>query len=467
MRILFIYPNTVRHPKDISIGIAYLSSVLKQHGHETALIDTTFGMKDAEVLSRVRKYNPDLAALSCVSNNFPYSTHLAGIIKEKNKIPIILGGVHATVAPEESIMKDCIDMICIGEGEDAILELAQSMERDERNTSIPNIWFKENGQIIRNPLRPLREDLDCIPHPDLNIYDYPRYLENHNMVASLMGSRGCPYRCTYCINNALMEFYAGLGKFTRFRSIENIISEIKKTSRDFNPQAFCLYDDTFTLDKKRVIEFCKQYKNEIGLPFSINARVESLSDEMLQALSSSGCTRVSIGLEAGDPRVRKEILKRNITDQQIIDGCQLIKKYGFELYTYNMIGIPEEDINSIRKTIELNRKVKPDYLVASILTAYKGTEIYNICKKRGMLTDEIPAHSYYTGSNVKHPLISSRRLKHIRKWFGFYVFSKYNIKRAFIDLFDRYLIMNRFYSRFRSLFANKVMNHLKLKEKLS
>lgn len=467
MKVLFVYPNIVRHPKDISLGIAYLSSVLKQQGHETALIDTTFGMKDGEVLSRFRKFNPDLIALSCVSNNFSYAIHLAATIKKEKEIPIILGGVHATVDPEESITKNCIDMICIGEGEDAILELVQSMEKDERNTTIPNIWFKENGRIINNPLRPLREDLDSIPHADLNIYDYPRYLENHNMVASLIGSRGCPYKCTYCINHALKDRYKGLGKFARFRSVDNVISEIKKITQDFNPKSFCLYDDTFTLDKERIKEFCKKYKNNLGLPFSVNARVESLSDEMLHALSSSGCTRVSIGLESGDPRIRKEVLKRNITDKQIIDGCRLIKKYGFELYTYNMIGILEEDMKSIRKTIELNRKVRPDYLFASIFTAYKGTEIYETCKKKGLLTDEIPSHSYYTGSNVKHPSLSARRLKHIRKWFGFYVFIKYDIKRAFIELFDRYFIMNRFYSRFRSLYANKVMQYFKVKEKLS
>jgi radical SAM superfamily enzyme YgiQ (UPF0313 family) len=467
MKVLFVYPNTVRHPKDISLGIAYLSSVLKQHGHETVLVDTTFGMKEGEVLSRFRKSNPDLIAVSSVSNNFPYATHLAAAMKKEKGIPILLGGIHATVAPEESIMKDCIDMICIGEGEDAILELVQSMEKDERNTTIPNIWFKENGRIIKNPLRPLREDLDSIPHADLNIYDFPRYLENHNMVASLMGSRGCPYKCTYCINHTLKELYGGLGKFSRFRSVDNIISEIKNIIQDFNPQSFCLYDDTFTLDKKRIKEFCRKYKNEIGLPFSVNARVESLSDGMLDALSRSGCTRVSIGLEAGDPKIRKEVLKRNISDKQIIEGCHLIKKYGLELYTYNMIGIPEENMKSIRKTIELNRKVKPDYLIASIFTAYKGTELYEKCKNEGLLTDEIPSHSYYTGSNVNHPSFPAWRLRHLRKWFGFHVFIKYNIKRAFIELFDRYLIMNRFYSRFRSLYANKVMQYFKMKEKPS
>ena len=214
-------------------------------------------------------------------------------------------------------------------------------------------------------------------------------------------------------------------------------------------------------------EFCEKYGKEIALPYSINGRIDTITEEMLNDLSKSGCSRIGIGIESGDPKIRKDVLKRNITDKQIIDGCRLIKKYGLELYTYNIIGIPGESIQHIKKTLALNSRVRPDYLMASIFSAYKGTELYETCKKKGLLRDEMPTNSFYTGSNVKHPSLSPRRLRHIRKWFGFYVFVTYDIKRAFIELLDRYLMMNRFYSRFRSLCANKVMHYLKARKELN
>ena len=459
MRVQFVYPNAYRYPRDISIGIAYLSSFLKEHGHETALIDTTIGMKDAEILSRAKKFNPDLLAISAVSNNFSYAIHVATHLKKENKIPVIVGGVHATIDPEETLMKECVDMVCIGEGEDTLLELVRSMEKGEKNTAIQNIWFKENGRIIKNDLRPLRENLDAIPYPDLSIYDYPRYLKHRNSTASFHAHRGCPYHCSYCINHTLQNIYKGLGQFVRYRSADTIIDEMKRVVQDFSVREVNIFDDTFTLNKKRVKEFCKKYKKEIGLPFNVNGRINNISEELLQDLSESGCIRVLIGLESGDPFIRNEVLKKNLTDEQIIDGCRLIKKFGIGLYTFNMIGIPGETMQSIKKTIALNRRIRPNFLVASIFTAYKGTELYEKCKKEGLLKETIQSSgSYYTNSNVRHPSFSIRKLRFIHKWFGFYVFITYDIKRAFIYLFDRYLRTNRFYIRLRASLMKRFLN---------
>jgi len=364
-------------------------------------------------------------------------------------------------------MKECIDMVCIGEGEDALLELVQSMEKGEKNTTIQNIWIKENGRIIKNGPRHLREDLDAMPYPDLSIYDYPRYLKHRNRIASIHAHRGCPYQCSYCINPTFQKLYKGLGQFVRYRSADKIIDEMKKVVQDFSVREVNIFDDTFTLNKKGVKEFCEKYKKEIGLPFNVNGRINNISEELLQDLSEAGCIRVLIGLESGDPLIRNEVLKKNLTDEQIIDGCKLIKKYGIELYTFNMIGIPGETKQSIKKTIALNRRVRPNFLVASIFTAYKGTELYEKCKKEGLLKETTQSTgSYYSNSNVRHPSLSIRKLRFIHKWFGFFVFITYDIKRAFIDLFDRYLRTNRSYIRLRASLMKRFLNP-KAKEKFS
>jgi len=456
MRVQFIYPNTVQHPKDISVGIAILAAVLKRGGHEVELIDTTFGMTDGEILSRVKRFDPGLVALSAMTANFPYAAHVAGLIKDRFKLPTIIGGVHPTVAPEEAICKDGFDMVCISEGEEALLELTDSMENGDKNTTINNIWFKENGEVIKNGLRPLVKDLDSLPYADTDIYDYPRYLNSHNMVATFLSGRGCPHQCSYCINHTAIKLYKGLGPFVRYRSVDNVLQEIKGVVNKYDIKRVELLDDTFTLKKARVKEFCKAFKETIGLPFHCNARVDNLTDEVCSDLARGGCRRISIGLESGDERLRKEVLNKNITNEQIIEGCRLIKKHGMELYTYNMIGIPTEKKKNIRNTIRLNRKVRPDYMAVAIFTAYKGTGLYELCKKKGWLGEETAEGSYYSNTNTRYPHLSVRRLRRIRGWFGFWVFITYDPVRAFMELVDRNLVHYRFYSRIRSFMITRI-----------
>jgi radical SAM superfamily enzyme YgiQ (UPF0313 family) len=460
MKVQFIYPNKVMHPKDISIGIAILSAVLKMNGHKVDLIDTTFGIEDSGVLAKVERFNPDLIALSSNSANFPYAVHLATLIKSKFAISTIIGGVHPTVAPAETITKECFDMICVGEGEEALLEVVQYLKqggKGGKRIAIKNIWFKENNTIIRNRSRPLITDLDSLPDPDLEIYDYPRYLKSHNMVASFLTTRGCPYGCTYCTNSALKTLHKGLGPWVRFRSVGNIMAEIKKTVNKFSVKKIEFYDDTFTLNTSHVRQFCKEYKHQVGLPFHVNARVDCISDEMCRYLAESGCCRVQIGLESGDEQIRKEILGRNISDETIIEACSLIKKHGMEVYTYNMIGIPHEGIDNIKKTIELNRKIRPDFMSASIFTAYKGTKLYEVCKENGWLDEQRSLGSFYSSTNLKHPQIPIQKLKRMRKWFGFRVFIVYNPKRAIMELIDRHLITFKFYSRIRTFVITRLI----------
>ncbi len=456
MKVLFIYPNVVRHPVDLSIGIAYLAAYLKQNGHETGLLDTSFGMRDREILRRVRQFHPDLIAMSSTSACIQYATYVAELIKQVDKTPIVIGGVHPTVAPESTLKKECFDMVCVGEGEEALLELTNSLEKGEVTTAISNIWFKENGRIIRNRPRPLRRDLDSLPFPDLKIYDFERYMEHHNRTASFLGSRGCPFRCSYCINAHNQNLYKGLGPYVRYRSVDKIIEEIKSVQQEFRIDEVNFYDDTFTLKASRVEEFCSRFKEAVGVPFHINARLDTLSDDICRHLAGAGCVRIQVGLESGDPEIREGILKKNITDEQIIQGAAWVRKYGIQLYTFNMIGIPGENVQHIKKTIAMNRRIRPDYLAVSIFTAYQGTELHDQCAEEGMLDESISPHTYYRSSNVNHPDLSPAQLRRIWRWFGFRVFAAFNMKRAVIEFIDRSLITMPYYEWVRSFFVTRI-----------
>lgn len=455
MKVLFVYPNIIESPKDISLGIAYLSAILKQAGHKTDLIDSTFGMTDEEIIEKANSFKPDLIAVTAASNDFHHAIHIAEILKKNSNAPIICGGYHPTIAPEEVISKEYFDIICIGEGEFALLELLNSLENGEKKTDIKNLWFKSDGKIIKNDLRPWITNLDDLPFPDREIFDYEKYLEWHHNTANFISGRGCPFDCIYCINHFLKTI--NKPPYVRFRSVDNVMAEIKDAMKKY-PQITSIefYDDTFTLNPNRVNEFCEKYPKEIGLPFIINARVNAVDREMFLLLKKAGCVRVSIGVESGDTHIRNDVLKRNMTDEQIINTFKWAKEAGIKTYSYNMVGIPFENLESIRKTIQLNRIIKPDFVGVSIFNAYKGTEAYDLCKKNGWLDESKISTSYFQTTNVRHPEFSEKQLKKIRDIFGFRIFISYKHLRALVDLFDKTFTKSPFYMRIRSSLISKL-----------
>lgn len=440
MKILFVYPNIVESPKDFSTGLGILISIAKSKKHQIKLIDTTFGMSDEQILSEIKSFNPDLAAITTATNDFEYAKKIAFFIKQNKNIPIIAGGFHPTISPEETINADCFDIICIGEGEEAFEELLEKLEKKKPITKIKNLWVKKKGKIIKNETRFLLQDLNKIPFPDRDAFNYKEYLKWNHGTATFISTRGCPFQCTYCINHFLINKYKGKGKYVRFRSIDNLFEEIKQVISKYKEHIKNIefYDDTFTLDENRIKEFCARYPSEIGLPFNINARVNAVNPLILKMLKQAGCIRVSIGIESGDDSIRNNILKRNMSSEQIIQTFKHAREAGLKTYAFNMVGIPFETKESIQKTIELNRKCKPDFVGVSIFNSFKGTEIDSICQKNNWLRKTY-AKSYFRESNIIHPNFSISELKRIRNSFGFKVFISYRPLRAIVDLIDRNL----------------------------
>jgi len=244
-------------------------------------------------------------------------------------------------------------------------------------------------------------------------------------------------------------------KYVRFRIINNLFQEIKEVLKKYPIKNIEFYDDTFTLDEKRTKEFCRRYPKEIGIPFNINARVNAIKPEFFNLLKEAGCVRVSLGVESGDPYIRNKILKRNMTDQQIISTFNAAKKAGLRTYSFNMVGIPFENKKTIEKTILLNKKCRPDYIGVSIFNVFKGTEIFKICQKNNWIKKNY-SKSYFYESNINHPNFKLSELKKIRNSFGFKVFLSYNPLRAMVDLIDRNFSQINSYIFIRSKIIEKL-----------
>lgn len=311
---------------------------------------------------------------------------MAQLVKQYINVPIIVGGLHPTILPDFVIKNPNIDMICIGEGEQALLELIESMQIGKVDYSIRNIWFRRDGEIIRNPLRSLIQDLNSLPFPNKEIFRKYGCFSNRLYV---MTGRGCPYQCTYCFNMYYRKLLCAPGfSYVRRRSVENVIDELKVFKSKYNIKEVYFYDDIFTINDAWIGKFCKSYRQEICLPFKILVHPQTIKEETMRLLADAGCIYVDIGIESGSEQLRYKLLKRNMTNQDLINAAKILKKVGIRFCVLNMVGLPTETREQMWETYELNEKMKSDGAIVSFFYPFPKTELTDYCLENGFLEQE-------------------------------------------------------------------------------
>lgn len=432
MKILFVYPNQT-HQEHISLGISYMSSYIRQFGHTAEVMDYTWGGSVQDCIDKIEEGRPDVVGFSLTSGDLPFSLDVARAIKRVDKqLPIIFGGAHATVVPGTSILHDGVDMVCVGEGEYAVRELLDRMENEQDYFSVPNFVFKRNGEIVRNPVAPLELNLDLFPFPDRDIWDMERYIEASYGTIDMIAGRGCPYKCSYCINHRLHQIYSDNERRVRFRSPGNILAETDHILKSYPGQVKHLFfqDDIFALSKSWVADFAAKYLQAGDLSFGCNGRVEALDEEMCEYLAQAGCTSLHIGIESGSERLRKSVLRRNMTNAQIVRAFGAAKKWGMKANSFNMVGLPYETEADIWETIRLNRECEPDYLQVFIFQPYPGTELHTLCKEKGWLLTETMPVSFKLTSIMNYPHMSAGEIVWHKKMFRFRVMRHISLRKA-------------------------------------
>lgn len=397
MKVLFIYPDFAAVPDPhqqhgyYSEGLASISAYLKQGGHDTALYHILYPPAQADFVAVLREHSPDLIAVAVRTSNFPFVKEFFTWCKQAMDVPVLAGGYHATIAPEETIACDGVDYVCRGEGEGAMLDLADALSKKLPTESIENLWTKAaDGEIKKNPVRPMIEDLDALPLPDFALFDYGKLEYSLINTAPAIVSRGCPFFCTYCCNHHFRALYPNNRKYVRFRSPEAAIAYLKKGLADF-PEARYLsfFDDILPLKRKWFFEFVELYKKEINLPFACNAFASGITDEIASALKDAGCYRIHFGVESGNFDMRKDVLKRRMTNEQIIRGFDNCRKYGIATLAYNMVGLPFETRRKALDTIKLNARLRPNRILAAIFYPYPHTEAFEMSAAAGFVPENI------------------------------------------------------------------------------
>ncbi len=452
MKIAFINDSAQQ------LGIQYMSAVLKQHGHDVRLFmdpqlfaDDVIQIKRLnrlldmrkDIVRRVKDYAPDLVGISVVTDFYQWASQIARMIKDEMDVPIIAGGIHPTSVPERVLQDECFDMVCLGEGEFPLLELADSMQRGKMDTSIPNIWFKENGRIIKNELRPLLEDLDALPLPDTDLYYSVSPHFRRTGLYITMTSRGCPNACSYCCFSYLQDLYKGKGKRIRQRSVQNVIEELRINKAKYKIKFIAFMDNCFGYDVKWLREFTPVYRSEIGIKFWCIMHPKDVTEETLRHLKQAGCHTIDMGVQSWNEDIRKEVLHRDVDNDTMARAIQIVKDAGIEIMTDSIFDLPgqtEEDVlESARRYVE----IRPKRIYFYMLRHYPNTLITRLAKQDQRLAparyEEVMSGVNVTSFTVGGDQVNQRMIQ-------------FQILFYLIDLIpksiSRYIIRKRLYRYF-------------------
>jgi len=432
MKVLFVYTdiNVRGGAKSYQFGIGMISAMLKKHGHDTRL-HYMFGRYDLEPLREVlAAYSPDVVAFSAVSPQYRYVRKVLNDMAPW-KAFTIFGGSHPTLAPECLEEIKPLDAICIGEGEYPMLELVEALAAGRPVDTIRNLWVPtKDGAIAKNPTRPFMENLDELPFPDRELFDYQPIVDSDFNTALFMFSRGCPYNCTFCSNHAIKSKQEG--RYVRFRSIDSCMAEIRDVTTRYKARLLYFNDDCFTTKREWVLEFCEKYAKQFDYPFDINARPETLNDEICLRLKAGGCRRVSIGIENGDEKFREQVLNRKQKNDRIVEAFESCRKAGLKTKSFNIIGFPYETPEVFQQTIDLNARINPDSVIIGIFEPYPGTKLHEICVKERFIDPARQDDAFVgrTDTVLDMPQFPRQEILRFFRRFGYDVYRRHSLLKA-------------------------------------
>lgn len=441
MKVLFVYNdiNVKGGARSYNFGVGILSAVLKQKGHDVKLLYNYDKFDLNNFKETVNKFGPKIIAFNSDFTQFPYVQKMCETLNRPD-IFTIAGGPHPSLFPSCLSQTKGLDAICRGEGEGAMADLAERIEKRQDISNIENLWIKKENTIIENQCRPFISDLDSIPFGDRDIFNYQTIIDSDYDRALFMMSRGCPFSCTYCGSPAMGRLQTG--KYVRFRSVDNGLKEVEEVLSKYKVKTLFFADDVFTIDKNYVAEFSKKYKKQIGLPFEVTTRVESSTLEMFKNLKEAGCTRVAIGIESGNEGFREKYLNRRMKNDQIVKAFSDAKEAGLITKSYNIVGFPFETPDMFKDTVEINKRVNPDTHVCYIFNPYPGTRLFDMCLENDFLDKDYFKHKFVhrTDTPLRMPQFTRKQILKCYRNFSFNVYKSSSLLKA--------VIYKVYYSRF-------------------
>ena len=461
IRVLFIYPNTFGMNM-LPPAIAMFTSILKREGHSVDIFDTTYYSVDhgidsdgskmeklnvvpysmenkgirlkssdwkKDIKEKVNKFKPNLIAMSSTEDMWELGIKVLSEIKNyklKNKIPVIAGGVFPTFAPDICIKNELIDIVCVGEGENALIDLSKKIQNNEDFSDVTNCWIKKDGKIIKK--NSITKPVDINENPIIDISQF----EENRLYRPMAGKvykmvpietiRGCPFTCRFCNSPDQMALYKGLGhNYYRKKKMNLVYKELKYFKDVHKVEYNYFWADTFLgMSKKELDEFCEMY-SDINLPFWMQTRPETITDENMSKLKKVGLHRISFGVEHGNEEFRARILDRRWKNKDIIEKLKIPKKYDISFSTNNITGFPTETKKLAYDTIELNRQIDATNTNIYSFVPFHGTPLRKMCEDLGLVKHETITKCLTAESQLNMPQYPPNEIEEIKKCFAMYV----------------------------------------------
>ncbi len=366
------------------LGLAYIASMIRQ-SHKVKIIDSNilnYTLEDVE--REIRSFKPDIVGITSSTPSIYEAYKVAETAKKVNEdCTVVLGGPHATFMPRQ-VLEECkhVDIIVKGEGEETTKELVEKIEKRVPLDEVKGITFRKKSEIIDAEPRPFIKNIDDIPFPSRDLLPLHLYQVNGVKYTTMLTSRGCPFKCSFCSSSRLF------GGYWRGRSPENILEEIRTIYNDYNIRNIEFVDDTFTLNQERAEKICDGIIEQgWDISWGASSRVDTLSEKLVKKMKKAGCWVIFLGIESGSQKILNAIGKR-ITIEQVRKAVKIVKDAGIKVLGSFIIGFLQDTAETIRETLRFAKSLNLDYAEFSILTPYPGTPIYDYSKKNKLLLTE-------------------------------------------------------------------------------
>lgn len=429
INVLFIYPNTYGMNM-LPPAIALFSALLKRDGHRVEVFDSTYYQTDygidsdgtkmeflnvvqydmdgrgirlrasdwrQDLAAQVKRFKPDLFAISTTEDMWELGLHILKEIepyRTAHRTPVIVGGVFPTFAPDLVLKSPLVDMVCVGEGENALVDLCGRIHRGTSWDDVTNLWVKRRDGTIRKNSLTQPVDVNELPLIDIGIFEDARlYRPMAGRVYRMLPIetvRGCPYTCRYCNSPTQTTLYRGEtnSKFLRKRKMDLVYAELKHFKEELNLEYAYFWADTFlSLSQREFEEFCEMY-SDIRLPFWMQTRPETITHDNIKKLADVGLHRISFGIEHGNEDFRARVLDRRWKNADIIEALKIPHQYGVQFSVNNVTGFPTETRELAMDTVELNRLIDADNANLYSFTPFHGTPLRRMCEEMGLVGTE-------------------------------------------------------------------------------
>lgn len=370
-----------------SLGLAYLAQMVRKLGHKVSVLEceaNRLSMEDVETF--LADMPVDLIGLQTFNHNWDACREVTKLAKRiQPKTRVVMGGLHATMFPEEVLAAEGVDFVVVGEGEGPLKTLLEVLAGETQLNGVPGLCYRagDGSLVINRPATHIKVLDQEVPLPALDLFPLYAYhssaqLRGHKTL-HLVTSRGCPYPCSFCNSNKTF------GPTWRGFSAERIVTEVKLMIDNYGVDVIQFFDDVFTYDRQRTLEFCQRMEAEgIELAWSCFTRCDLIDPELLAAMKRAGCYQIFIGLESAVPRLLN-MIKKGTTPEKLRNGFQMVKDSGIEIFASIILGLPTETQDDAKRTLEFAIETDPTWAYWFNYTPWPGTDIYDLALEHGQV----------------------------------------------------------------------------------